>query len=222
LVDVLQDRREHGRRRPRTDGLAQTSGRGDEALDLPVAGAPDPDRPPHQGQAAEVPVEARHLADVVGMVAALQEPAPHDVEVRLRPVELLARDPVAERNRDRGLVRAVRRFVARVRVPVQRVDRVLLGLGPEPLAADVRANPGEQRHAALRDERDRERHREADREQNDRSPPGGTGRESALPSRRRPQRFLLGIALATDRALTKTFTSFARVLPSRHRRGLGS
>ena len=160
-------------------GIVQPRRARRERLDLTIAILPDRDRALHRSVAVELAVQPRHHLHVVGMVVALKESPPHDFRVRVRLLQLLARDPVAQRHRDRGLVRAVVNLVAARAVTMERVDRVLLRLRPQALAADVRAGSGQEGHGALRKQGDREGHHEPDDEKQDHPPPQGSGEPGA-------------------------------------------
>ncbi len=112
-----------------------------EAYDLVVGTPPDVDRLRDVRLAAEAPEHHRHRADVAGMVAAGDEARDDHVGVRPRPLELAASEPVAERNGDERVVAHERVRIAVDRV-AERAHRRLLGVRPEPLAADVGPDAG--------------------------------------------------------------------------------
>src|SRR5262249_17973996 len=62
-----------------------------ELGDQPIALAPQRDGAPHVAHLPEVPEQRRHSRDVVGMIAAAEEPLPDDVGVRLSLLEFEAR-----------------------------------------------------------------------------------------------------------------------------------
>jgi len=172
-VDVAEDARDPFRGGARTHGIVHPRRARRERLDLTIAVLPDRDRALHRTVAVELAVQPRHDLHVVGMIAALQEPSPHHRRVGARLLQLLARDPIAERHRDRGFVRAVVTLVTALGVAVERVDGVLLRLRPQALAADVRPGSGKERHGALREQGDREGHPEpGDQEQHQPNPQG--------------------------------------------------
>ncbi len=108
-------------------------------LDDDVGVGPRHDGVGHEWDVVEPSEQADHAADVVAMIAALQEAVARDREVGVGPLQLLARDAIAERDCERLLETAVVLLLVIFGV-VEQIDlRVLLALGVEALAGHVGA-----------------------------------------------------------------------------------
>ena len=126
------------------DPLARALGELAHLLDDDVAVGPRHDRVGHERDAVEPSEQADQAVDVVGVIAALQEAAARDREVGVGPLQLLARDAIAERDRERLLEAPVVVLLVVLRV-VEQIDlRVLLALGIEALAGHVGAHRRQQ------------------------------------------------------------------------------
>ena len=160
------------------DALVRLLGERAHLLDDEIAFGPGDDRLGHEGNAMEPAEQPDQAADVVGMVAALQEAAPRQRQVGLGLLQLLAGDAIAERHRQRAEEAQVV-VLAVVQRVVEEVDlRVLLPLRVEALAGDVGAHGGQQVDARHRDDQ-----LQRDDARRTASPPATNGAAAARPRR---------------------------------------
>ena len=126
-----------------------------ELLHQGVAGGPDPHRLHHEGRTVVAPQEDAHPADVVGVIAPLEEADPHLLPVRHGGQQLQPGLPVAPIDREVGLEGLVLQAVVAEDVAHQVVDRILLRLGPSSLAPDEGASGGQRLESEEGDEQQR-------------------------------------------------------------------
>ena len=150
---------------------------GHDLVDQGVPVGPDRDRLVDVADVAEDPERGDQGRDVRGMVSALGEPGRGDGHVRVGLLQLDTRGLVAARDRDRLEIRLVLRRVLRLGVADEVVDRVLLALAVQALAADVRADARLDLEAHVHD---REQADRGDHEQGDAHPqPAPVGVDAA-------------------------------------------
>ena len=180
LVDPVEEGLERlDLARARDDVLVHRVGDLHEFLDEGVALRPDLHDALDVVDVAEGAEQTDRAADVVGVSAGLEEALGDDLGVHVGLAHLDAGDAHAERDRDgRPVVLEVLRL-AGLGVAQEVEDGVLLGLGPDALAFDVRAAAREDVEAGRRDHEQQRDDRE-ERPDDEQQPAGAGDVETAM------------------------------------------